>query len=193
MAFLLEPQDNVRKQSEIGLTGPDSSAPKPFHPKKRASETDASCLNGEIVLKDLQCKGWASALSSPSYEPTTLHVSIFPCVHWRHSNVHSFTERPLLGGLGLACKPSPTPDGPSPVRRHPDGPSPGRRHDGHFHPATKPTPRNYTPQLQHSSPDHAPHHGTMSRTSQRPSRRRHNTNQKPHTPPAPGPHKIQRS
>ena len=82
-----------------------------------------------------------------SYEPTTLHVSISPCVHWRHSNVHSLTERPLLGGLGLACKPSPTPDGPSPVRRHPDGSSPGRRHDGTStqRPSRRPaiTHRNY--------------------------------------------------
>ena len=54
MAFLLEPQDNVRKQSEIGLTGPDSSAPKPFHPMKRASETDTTFID-EKHTKCLKC------------------------------------------------------------------------------------------------------------------------------------------
>ena len=39
MAFLLEPQGNVRQKSKIGLTGPERSAHKPFHRKKRASET----------------------------------------------------------------------------------------------------------------------------------------------------------
>ena len=50
----MEAQDNVRKQSEIGLTGPDSSAPKPFHPKKRASETDATFID-EKHTKCLKC------------------------------------------------------------------------------------------------------------------------------------------
>ena len=46
--------------------------------------------------------------------------------------MHSFTEWPLLGGFGLACKPSLTFDGFSLGRRHFDGLSLGRRHDGHF-------------------------------------------------------------
>ena len=53
-------------------------------------------------------------------------------LHWRHSNMHSFTEWPLLGGFGLACKPSLAFDGFNLGRRHFDGLSLGRRHDGHF-------------------------------------------------------------
>ena len=38
-------QDNVRQTSTIGRTGPERSAQKPFHRKKRASETDAAFID----------------------------------------------------------------------------------------------------------------------------------------------------
>ena len=39
MAFTLEPQGNVRQKSKTRPTGPERSAHKPFHRKKKASET----------------------------------------------------------------------------------------------------------------------------------------------------------
>ena len=54
MAFLLEPQDNVRQKSKIGLTGPERSAQKPFHRKMRASETDATFIDKKHT-KCLKC------------------------------------------------------------------------------------------------------------------------------------------
>ena len=67
MAFLLEPQDNLRLNSKIGLTGPERSAQKPFHRKKRASETDATFID-EKHTKCLKCGSrhdHSGALGSP--------------------------------------------------------------------------------------------------------------------------------